>query len=509
MARGTIDIKLASSYDGKGTTEAENALRRLNGVVGVFGKSLGGLGAQMSRVVSDIFTGSLWSAGARILGLALSKLSGLWRGHNEEVEKATEAVKKFAEETNKAVSNIRSAYDENVSAVDKWLNRIEKQLDATKRLAVAEKELEKQRAQAKGDAAGAARAQFEIDAINAQTAQEKEAAYAQFYQKRMEIAAKAEERMASVADKAWSKVHALTEKRDKYLASPGRRGNRSVADNGTDTLWNHANQAALAWFETAQRSGGLTGYSGNVDALVRRYRDGLFASMRKKYIESDEGKADAKAMNAAYEAAQNAQKSLEKQRELIENLKDEEARRLKNQEAGIIENEAKQIAADQAAAAERDRLDRELHKKRMDDLRAEIAAQKTAAASLKATSVAAQSEFDRAFAMFRDPTRAAAEIGEEKAYANDLDRLHRTAARYGGKWRIDELSALMAAGDTQGVQSRLESWRKSRSFSPEVEAMVRASASERTKTTVEDELRKIEGNTAGLADKLDELLNMK
>lgn len=39
--------------------------------------------------------------------------------------------------------------------------------------------------------------------------------------------------------------------------------------------------------------------------------------------------------------------------------------------------------------------------------------------------------------------------------------------------------------------------------------MVRASAAERTKTTAEDELRKIESNTADLAAKLDELISMK
>lgn len=168
-----------------------------------------------------------------------------------------------------------------------------------------------------------------------------------------------------------------------------------------------------------------------------------------------------------------------------------------------------EVSAAKAAAQERDRLDRELHKKRMDDLRAEIAAQKDAANPLRATAAVAQSEFERAFAMYRDPTRAASEIAEERDRAADLKQLHRDATRYGGKWRIDELSALMSAGDSAGVQSRLEDWRKSRSFSPEVEAMVRASAAERTRTTVEDELRKIETNTSGLAQKLDELLKMK
>ena len=67
----------------------------------------------------------------------------------------------------------------------------------------------------------------------------------------------------------------------------------------------------------------------------------------------------------------------------------------------------------------------------------------------------------------------------------------------------------MASGDTEGQTAALAEWRKSRGFTPEVEAMVRASAAERAKTTAEDELRKIEANTAGLAEKLESLLAMK
>ena len=180
----------------------------------------------------------------------------------------------------------------------------------------------------------------------------------------------------------------------------------------------------------------------------------------------------------------------------------------------------KMIEAWQRYLREEERVEREIEQKRadaekkilkmrMDAIRKEIDEQKKSAGQRRTVADAAKSEFDRAFAMYRDPSRAAAEIGEEKAYQKDLDRLHRDARRYGGKWRIDELSRLMSAGDTQGVTTTLNEWRKSKSFTPEVEAMVRASAAEKTKTSAEDELRKIEKNTSGLAAKLDELLRMK
>ena len=45
----------------------------------------------------------------------------------------------------------------------------------------------------------------------------------------------------------------------------------------------------------------------------------------------------------------------------------------------------------------------------------------------------------------------------------------------------------------------------SRSFTPEVEAMVRASAAEQTKTTAEDELRKLNDKTGELSQKIEQL----
>lgn len=155
------------------------------------------------------------------------------------------------------------------------------------------------------------------------------------------------------------------------------------------------------------------------------------------------------------------------------------------------------------------KAEEELHRQRVANLKAEIRIKEDAERKAEAAQRNAQSEFDRAFAMYRDPAAAAAQIAEERDYAADYKQLQKDARRYGGSWRIEELSRLMAAGDTQGQAAKLEEWRKSSRFTPEVEAMVRASAADRAKTTAEDELRKIEANTAGLAEKLDSLLAMK
>ena len=165
--------------------------------------------------------------------------------------------------------------------------------------------------------------------------------------------------------------------------------------------------------------------------------------------------------------------------------------------------------AAETEAKERIRAEEELHRRRIDNIKKEVAERESEARAKERAISHAQTEFERAFAMYRDPAAAAAQIAEERDYAADYKQLHKDASRYGGKWRIEELSRLMAAGDTQGQAAKLEEWRKSSRFTPEVEAMVRASAAERAKTTAEDELRKIEANTAGLAEKLEILLAMK
>lgn len=235
--------------------------------------------------------------------------------------------------------------------------------------------------------------------------------------------------------------------------------------------------------------------NGEADAEANQER----SERRKKAKEEAAGTA---------KAEQEEKKSIREMFEESERARAEEAAKVQAEKDARVRAAAEARAA-QDAARERDRLDRELHRRRMDDLRAEISAANGRGAGLQSVASAAQGAFDRAFAMYRDPSRAAAEIGEEKAYARDLDRLHADARRYGGSWRIAELSRLMASGDTEGQAAALAEWRKSRGFTPQVEAMVRASAAERAKTTAEDELRKIEANTAGLAEKLDNLLAMK
>ena len=227
----------------------------------------------------------------------------------------------------------------------------------------------------------------------------------------------------------------------------------------------------------------------------------------------EEARAERRAKREKLRAERKAreeQRAIEETSRIKEALEEGDRKKAaKEAEKAAVEAQKAEVKAAQDYAKEREKLDRELHQKRMDQLRKEIDAQENAASALKSTAQTAQSEFDKAFAMYRDPSRAASEIAEEQDYRNDLEQLHKDARRYGGKWRIDQLSSLMAAGDTQGVSDTLAEWRKSRGFSPQVEAMVRASAAEQAKNSLEDTVKQIEQNTADLAAKVDELLQVK
>lgn len=512
----TIDIKLSSRYDGKGV---ESAKRQLNDFANVFpkiGEAVGGAHSNLANFVKEFFVGGVWGAAAELVGFAIKTVREFWKSSEEAAKKAAEEERKAFDGRVKAVGEYQAAIEKchsaSVAAADARLKRLTAEIDAVNDLRKAELELERERLRAAGDTTGASEIDGRLAALDADAAAEKMAAEMEAAERRIaaarrksedmplaEAAAKsAAEQAAAAYEAAARAVRAKAEKSalgDAYFVGTVAGGHMAFKA-ATDEQRRAAGDAAVAEWEKSEDHGRLAESKKSAEAAFksaaearRKAEDELAAA--ESHLTNLETKAEAllvrteaKAEKAKNDAAEAARKTAD-------------------------ETRAAEVKAAQDAARERERLDRELHQRRMADLRAEIDEQTKGANGLRAAAAVAQSEFDRAFAMYRDPARAAAEIAEEKDWREDLDRLHRDARRYGGKWRIAELSRLMAAGDTQGAADTLAAWRKSSRFTPEVEAMVRASAAETAKTTAEDELRKIEANTAGLAEKLDELLAMK
>ena len=449
---------------------ADDAAKKVGGLTGTMRMLTQNTGF-LGKALTAAFGGGIFvaaSAGLRAL-FNLAKKS-----FDDQMEAAKEAEKQSIESLN-ATSDRLAKYKSSVAEVGDAVRKAaevalaarQKEIDLTERLTKANAELARQKRIAAGEDAATVNADIDsqISANGAKSARERADAEIEAAQNRLDATIREHEDAVAEVNRLRDARSALGESWDRASQDPealkaGRKFRRELTKKIED--------ARATEF-------------GAYDRIKEDQKALDDAKRRREAIDAEIAASELKAVNdraaAEKEAAQKAA----------------EARAAAEQKAAI------------AAARERDRLDRELHAKRMADLRAEIEEQKKAVSPLSAVAAGAATEFERAFAMYRDPSRAAAEIGEEKDRAEDLERLHRDASRYGGKWRIDELSQLMAAGDSQGVDSRLAEWRKSRSFSPEVEAMVRASAAEQTKTTAEDELRKLNEKTGELTQKLETL----
>lgn len=497
-----IDIKLKTTYDGKG---GDKAKKHLNGIADSFskiGEALGGANSNLGRFMQNFLKGGIWGAAAELVGYGIKKIQEWWQAEEKAAKEAAEAeakmLKELHEKRMRCLDDYRKAYERTHSvrakAITDELNAVKNEIDATKELTKATLELEKAKARKSGNKEKVAEIDNQLGDIDYKADVDK-------VRKSLESIA---ERRRLGEDKIEDYQGAMKRIREaKKLV----KGELWYARREFDYLDHNDEDDKEAWARNEEKVKDLEGRLRDLNNRwtsehQKREDERTFLknldkeeALLKKQLEILSVREKARVTGKEADAAEADRKAAEEKK--------------KAEEKRIADVKAAELKAAAEAAKERERLDREAHKKRMADIRAEIAASAGRGNILKATAANAQNEFDRAFAMYRDPSHAASVIGEEKDYQDDLKRLHRDASRYGGKWRIDELSRLMAAGDSQGVTDTLTAWRRNKNFTSQIEAMVRASAAERTKTAVEDELRKIENNTAGLARKLDELLAMK
>lgn len=528
MASQKIDIILNSKATGDGYIKHEQGLRRVNAAtkeanrgasdfaqnVKKLGGAFGNLGGQLGALAQSVLKGSLWGAVAVSVKLLFDEIVSLCDQTEvlrRQMERADRAAEKFAKSATDNMKQLADSHAATVKSIDDELSRRQRSIDLLAKERDAVLELEKQKRLAAGQDADVVNQDISrfatsqnLDDRDTQLSNTIEA-----NKRKLDDIAKQIRQREELAMKLRGNADDLQRaaKREKAMQAEWMRSQaedarglnpvaRYLAGENVDEIDVRVDRVNRA-FARADKAKGLADQN---DEALRALREQQRAVRRAI---KDAGQ-EREIIATKREAAEIRFAREDKERR--EKAAAEEASAAK---ATAEERQKAEIAAAQAAAKERERLDREAHQRRMADLRAEIDVQNKAKSQQSAIAAAAQSEFERAFAMYRDPERAAQEIGEEKSRSADLDRLHKDARRYGGQWRIDELSALMSAGDTQGVQSRLEEWRKSGRFDASTEALVRASAAEKTRTTAEDELRKISANTAGLAEKLDELLAMK
>lgn len=500
MAEKKIDIKIGTSYDNKGVEEAKQGISTLSKVQaelndeakvkfnatslimsGLSG-NVKGVVIQMTALLAKIkgvalSVSSLTGIGLLFAGIsaAVSKVTSSIQKQREETEKAAEEVRKnYAESVKQSIKNLTEGYNTELNAINKTVKAKMSELDATQKLIESEIKLKKAKEGASAEDTkraiensrrenNAAKAAMEIasganaDDIRKKYLQEAKDAALRYASQAASYSSQAGDKISAQRNTIYKKVY------DEYSSRNFLGSVRALSEDGKEYLRRKTDRELEKWKKDHKDEL----YDTEINAAMQGMKD---AENAAKMIEEEIAKAELEKTNA--------------------------------QKIRLAEE--KNAQAEELTAAEK------VHEKRMADIKVENAERLSAQKSeLQQRVSSAQSEFDKAFSMYRDPESAKRQIAEERDYAADYKQLQKDASRYGGKWRIDTLASLMAAGDTQGQQKQLEEWRKSKSFTPQVEAMVRASAADQTKTTAEDELRKISHNTESLADKLDELLKVK
>ncbi len=498
-----IDIRLNSTANLAGVNKTKQSLNDLAGAVGKLGSVLGGSSSLVGEFLRNIIKGGIWQAGASALGYCYKKIIEYTNAAKEAEVKAAQEAKEANDERLKALNAYAQAADKltqaRASSINQNLKAVNEEIDATKELTKATLELQKAQARKNGDTQSVQAIDRNLDSLDT----------------------------AAVRDKLLKQISATRERRDNAKDSLARQ-EKGLVD--TLAILQHLKKAQANAIASAREEAiSSTSSSSSIrqakaatkaEAELRatenfKARAAQIADATKKVKDFQDKinatKADIKSNNLEDVNLRRRLKALDLSTEAKRVNAEADTQAAAAKEAARLQQE-KESAALKAAQAEaelRNKLERELHQKRMADLKEELATQSKAAAPLRAVASAAAAQFDSAFALYRDPNRAKEAIQEEKAYQDDLNRLHTDAAKYGGAWRIAQLSQLMVAGDSEAQASTLAAWRKSKSFTPQIEAMVRASAAEKTRSSTEDELRKIEHNTANLAQKIEDLLTMK
>ena len=509
-----IDIKLNSKWDGSGADKATKSMQGLGQAAAKLGEAIGGANTYLGQFVNFFTKGSIWEMAATLVGYGIRKVQEWLKASENAQKEAARAAKEAHDAQMKCIDEYSAAMQrvaqERSAIINHNLKMLNDEVEATKELTKATLELQKAEARRKGDDSAVAAIQTQIDRVDAEAA-------ANRIMNEMDAArARKEADQANLANitKSRDEASKVVQAAEKNIAAEIERVRRVAAASAVGSMVLSGVGGGISRLpateqerlEAANRAEAEFRKGGDFKQLTDRLTD---AQQKVSGFEEQ-----MRAAQRAIEAAAEDEENLGRRADAL--LLRDTAKRV-NAEADVAAAKVKQIEAvkqaEMKAAAEiakaQQQHDLERHQRRVAQLREEIADAGKRAGGLRSLAAASQSEFDRAFAMYRDPAQAAAIIGEEKDYQNDLKRLHRDANRYGGKWRIDELSRLMAAGDSQGVTDTLTQWRRNGRFTPQIEAMVRASAAERTKTTAEEELRKIEHNTANLAQQMKELIGMK
>ena len=275
-------------------------------------------------------------------------------------------------------------------------------------------------------------------------------------------------------------------------------------------IWDHLMEGREAWKEMGQAAAEA---SGEAESFELEREEAVNAYTRQRYYKGSRGSERVEviedmAAKKKYEREMREQERLAKEKEREEREAARIAESLAAGQKKTDERNAKAAAEKRAeeekkaaekAARERERLDAQEAARRERERQAELAArirdhQKLLAAEraeeskTRSAVSAAESKLQQAWGWYRDKDSMAAQLAEEKADAQARKQFEK---------------------DFERLKDRRRDWRKAENLSVDDEAVRRVALAREEKEAAERHLAEIERNTADLAAKLDELLQVK
>lgn len=474
----------------KTTSAAQKAIGAARGIAGAFSSVGGSAGGAVGAVAQ--FVGAfqqLGAVGGLIAGvqIAIDKLGGYMTDKAEElVEKTQKMMDKASASLSKAVSRHMKPVDE---ALGEASTKAKDAAAAFNNLASAYLKVATAQDLVEKSARGAAMSGIELEKSRKMSAAGSDA-------ERAMIAADYDRKIAR------ANLDATTEEQNNLV---GQASDNLMFSNERASAAAYREKMAAKAVRVAQREYDNTHDENGVGLFkgAEAFKSKLEAAQRNL----EESTRERIAQEAEAEAAELK----------LQQAKLDQAAAINRAKQGVEEADAaqKKLAKVQreSEAAERDRVRKERaaadQAARREALQSAHDAAKARAGELASASSAYQSQFERAFDLWRDPEAAKSAQDAAIKRDDDMKRYRKAVSRYFGKSQIDETARLMREGDTEGVEARMSEWRKSSRFSAQTEQLVRAAAAEQNKQAADKALIDIEKNTRDLSKKLDDLLKLK
>lgn len=493
------DVKKINNDVKSGTDEAVGSLGKLPGAFGKIQGVVSGLGAKAMAVIAAFKVG--WDIGSWLRENVINPLFGI-KDPIEELKKHNQELKKQCEAAAKAWEDRWAKMAAGWDAEAKSVQRAVKHVDDLTRAYLQLQQAREQVASAGNDAEMLALRRDKFNAM-ANSATPEEAA-ARGKEADIRIAeAEARQKLEQYDREAESRAKQLSAEEEKLRIATRHvnRVNADVANAEKKLAYLESDQSAydLGWEAAAAaedkmraRLEKLKEERRSAEAEEDRQRRTVEAArlsatadpqMRQNIIDAAQLEIDEK--KKAYDDYV-AQIEREDQERAEEMARQEEA--LREREARKAEEEMLRLVAEEQR--ERQRMEQELAAQRISDLRTELTERKRAESEAQSRQAAAAGSLQTAWGWYRDQSKMQGVIDEHKAQAaaevqwqKDFERLK----TWRSDWRTAEFGSLSAAE----------------------EAVRQVAFAKEEKAAADRAVIETAENTRNLADKLDELLQVK